>query len=320
MEWIIGIFVLWLIVSLFGSSSKNRDTTFKGARESSRESVLSEDQDVRLEEKPAITVVRPSISDSPPIAGRSLDAEPPPYDEIPPWIQEDIESCNVMPSWIQEDESSKIIDVFNQYGVSSIWHMTHKDNISEILASGILSHQAAYKIKNPIDISDHGAQRWREAKEPIYGRRLHEYVPTYINIKNPMLYVRRNMQHYLCIIEISLTVLIESEYIFTDGNAASRNTRFFGNANDLYKLPWDVLNASYWNDYPDGKRKRCSEVLIHPMIHPEHIIKIHCCSKETYQFLGQFGMPIQISENLFFGKCPSGATSRFPSFDDDIPF
>lgn len=322
MEWVIGLFVLWLFASLLGSSHKDRNTRVNDSNRSCRssgESLASQNQDVGLEEKITNNDRRP-ISNTPTIARLPYNEEPPPYDEIPPWIQENIESCNVIPSQIQKDKSYKIINTFNRYGVSSLWHVTHKDNIKEILISGVLSHKAAYKIKNPVDISDHGAQRWREAKEPIYGRRLHEYVPTYINIKNPMLYVRRNMQHHLCILEISLDVLLESDYIFTDGNAASRNTRFFDSANDLDKLPWDVLNASYWNDFPDGKRKRCSEVLIHPMVRPEYILKIHCCSKETYQYLGQFGVPTQISENLFFGRCLPETTSRYPSFNDDISF
>ncbi|PID55816.1 hypothetical protein CSB45_13985 [candidate division KSB3 bacterium] len=129
MEWIIGIFILWLIGTLFGGSSKSKN-------ESTTTSKIKKD-----------------------------------------------------------DSYSDISNAFNQYGIESVWHMTHKNNVREILSSGILSNKTAYEIKKPMDISDHGVQRWRELKDPIYGKKLHEYAPTYINIKNPMLYVRRNIQH-----------------------------------------------------------------------------------------------------------------------------
>ncbi|PID55817.1 hypothetical protein CSB45_13990 [candidate division KSB3 bacterium] len=121
----------------------------------------------------------------------------------------------------------------------------------------------------------------------------------------------------MCLIEISLSTLSDHNFIFTDGNAAARNTHFYNAISDLDKPPWDVLNASYWNDFPDGKRKRCSEVLIYPMIHQKNIIKLHCCSRKTKQYLSQFRVPVEISEELFFGKCSSNVTS---SFEDDIPF
>jgi len=183
-----------------------------------------------------------------------------------------------------------------------------------------LSNKTACEIKKPTDISDHGVQRWRESEDPVYGRKLHEYVPTYINIKNPMLYVRRDIQHELCLIEISLLALSEYDFLFTDGNAASRNTHFYSSTSDLDKLPWDVLKASYWNDFPDGKRKRCSEVLVYPKIDPKYIVKLHCYSSEAWQYLSQFGVPVKISEKLFFGKCSADSTSVLSSFDDDIPF
>ena len=195
---------------------------------------------------------------------------------------------------------SEIEKIFNEYGVLSVWHMTHKNNVEDILLSGILSNKSAYEIKAPTDISDHGVQRWRESVDPFYGRKLHEYVPTYFNIKNPMLYVKRNIKNELCLLEISTSAFVGHDFIFTDGNAASRDTRFYNKASDLDKLPWDVLKASYWDSFPDGKRKRCSEVLIYPRIDPRHIIKLHCYSSETWQYLSRFHVSVRISESLFF--------------------
>ncbi len=194
----------------------------------------------------------------------------------------------------------EIIKGLNQHGVLTLWHMTHKDNVEEILNKGILSHTLAHKKASPKDISDHNVQKWRESNDPIYGRKIHDYAPTYINIKNPMLYVKRNIQNQLCLIEISLSVLSNDNFIFTDGNAASRNTKFYNLNEDLKQLPWKVLDSSYWSDLEDGKRKRCAEILIHPSIEPKHIIKIHCFSHETLEFISRFNVQSKITGELFF--------------------
>ena len=249
--------------------------------------------------------------------------EEPPLEEYPPWIQEappwvEDEIPNGEPPWIENWNVETLVEGLNQHGVFSLWHMTHKDNVERILIDGILSHTLAYKKIRPKDISDHGVQKWRESSDPFYGRKLHDYAPTYINIKNPMLFVRNDIQNELCLIEISLSVLSNDNYIFTDGNAASKNTNFYTSNEDLEKLPWEVLNTSFWSDFEDGKRKRCAEILIHPLIEPIHISTIHCCSHRTLEFLSRFDVHSKISSELFFeNKTPESLSS---SFDDDIPF
>lgn len=213
--------------------------------------------------------------------------------------------------------ASIIEDCFLKYGVSSLWHMTHKNNIKEILESGILSNTTAYTTKKPMDISNPGVQKWRDLKDPIYGRKIHDYAPAYINIKNPMLYVKRDIQHELCLIEISLKALLKHDFIFTDGNAAAHNTNFYNTTDNLIKLPWDVLNSSFWNGIPDGKRKRCCEVLVYPLIEPNHIIKIHCYSEDTLRYLAKFNVPVQISHDLFFS---SSCQRNHNEYDNDYFF
>lgn len=115
-----------------------------------------------------------------------------------------------------------------------------------------------------------------------------------------MLYVKRNTQDELCLIEISLSVLLEENFIFSDGNAAARNTRFYHSSNDLEHLPWGVLNASYWNDFADDKRKRCAEVLIYPSIESRYIKKIHCYSDFTLKKLENINFHITKTRQQFF--------------------
>lgn len=194
----------------------------------------------------------------------------------------------------------RIIKEFNAHGIKSLWHMTHRDNIPTILEKGILCHSAAYNILQPRDISFESVQHWRTRIDPIHRKPLHDYAPTYINIRNPMLFVKKDINRELCLIEISLSVLNESKFIFTDGNAAAKNTQLFNSFFDVNKLPWDVLQAEYWNDFIDGKRKRCAEVLVYPAIKPEFITRIHCCSDETLNYLQSLGRKAVKSQRLFY--------------------
>lgn len=199
-----------------------------------------------------------------------------------------------------KEKINAIISAFERQGVYSIWHMTHRNNIKNILQNGILSNTQAFNLAKPVDISDPGVQSRRDAKDPIYGRKIHDYTPTYFNIKNPMLSVKRAMQDELCLIEISLSALLGVDFIFTDGNAAARDTKFYSSLEDLKNLPWNVLNSNYWTDFEDGKRKRCSEILIYPSISPKHIKKIHCSSDSTLQQVASVGYSATKTRELFF--------------------
>ena len=40
------------------------------------------------------------------------------------------------------------------------------------------------------------------------------------------------------------------------------------------KIPWDVIQAEYWSDYPDGRRRRCAEFLIYPSVTPRYFSRL----------------------------------------------
>lgn len=241
--------------------------------------------------------------------------EVPPCDEAPPWINGKL-FYDEIPPWMVDNESKAIKESFEKFGVTSLWHMTHVDNIKNILKRGILCNIQAYNNARPVDISDHGVQKRRAKTDPIYRRNLHDYTPTYLNIKNPMLFVKGDLQNTICLIELSLSILSEKSFLFTDGNAAAKITKFYNSVNDLERLPWDVLNAEYWNDFEDGKRKRCAEVLVYQNIPPKYIIKIYCNSHETLKQLSSLPVQSAISEELFFNnhQAVNG------HLEDDIPF
>jgi hypothetical protein len=197
--------------------------------------------------------------------------------------------------------TSEYEKAFYKYNVKSLWHITHKDNIQSILQYGIVNHYDAHGLKlNHVDISNFDVQKWRENIESCYNRRIHEYANLYINAQNSMLYYLKNIQNDLCLIEVSLSVLSENNYLITDGNAASHDTCFYQSVHDLELLPWDILNNDYWHDFSDGKRKRCAEVLIYPSVLPEFITRIHCYSDNTANDLKDCGSDVFVTRNLFF--------------------
>jgi hypothetical protein len=154
--------------------------------------------------------------------------------------------------------------------------MTHKSNLRNILQNGLLSHNSARAEGHMVtDIADGEVNARRQRRESIYNRSLHDYVPLYFNPKNPMLFRRREMQDEIIVLAINRSLLLNPNAIFTDGNAASSGSRFYRDADQLRFLNWNCINGGYWNDFEDGKRIRCAEVLIYPRITAAAINKIY---------------------------------------------
>lgn len=183
------------------------------------------------------------------------------------------------------------------------YHMTHKDNLAAILQHGILSHTDVL-VRDDIlatDISDAGVQQRRcDREDPVYHRALHDYAPLYINPKNPMLSKLRCRQHEIVILKISPGVLQGNEYVFSDGNAASRETMFSPSAN-VVSSSVEVLSAKVWKDYIDGTRRRCAELLVYPGVQPNHILSVICNSNAFAREIAvQTDIQIEVNPSMFF--------------------
>lgn len=202
-----------------------------------------------------------------------------------------------------QDESiqnKKIKDLFLRYKTQSFWHLTHFSNIKSILKLGILSHKYAIKHRE-CDISEHSVQdRRARTNDPIYKNCLHSYVPLFLRNSNPMLFRRRQLKDELVFIEVDVLCLKQDGYLITDGNAASQNTKFYSSIDSLEKLPWNVLDADYWDEHPDGKRKRQAEVLIPKRVCSQYFKALHCHGTAAYDKLAFQGIHSELSENLFF--------------------
>lgn len=182
-----------------------------------------------------------------------------------------------------------------------LYYIAHHENLGAILTHGILSHnEVKRRGLTPIDISAPGAQRWRNRPETVYNRPIHDYAPLYFNPKNPMLFVRRRRQHELVILVVSKAVLIPGNHVYTDGNAASATTAF-ANHRACSETASDVLKAEYWSTFPDGRRRRCAEVLVYPSIAPVHIARSVCSSPNLMAHIqGKHRIPVSVDRSMFF--------------------
>lgn len=183
-----------------------------------------------------------------------------------------------------------------------LYYIAHQQNLGSILEHGILSHTlVAQAGLGHVDVSDPGAQQWRALPEPVFGRPIHAYVPLYFNPRNPMLYVRRKQQHDLVMLCLSTKAVETAEQaLFTDGNAACRNTHFSASF-DVLKPAEPVLEAAYWHNFPEGRRMRCAEALVLDRVAPHFIDRVACNNLPLAQRLQQqYGLAAAVDKSLFF--------------------
>jgi hypothetical protein len=191
------------------------------------------------------------------------------------------------------------IDFLHTHGVEFIYHMTHIDNVPGILKQGLQAHGNTFQKR---DISNHDVNSRRSRREPVYGKRIHDYVPFYFSPRNPMLFVQDNRDE-IVILVFKASLLYEEGMLFTDGNASVGNTRFYDDLADLDNLNWNCINSSYWPDFRDGKREKMAEVLIPRNVNKSKIVAMLCNNKHTQRKVNQLTQQTincLIAKNFYF--------------------
>lgn len=182
-----------------------------------------------------------------------------------------------------------------------LYYIAHRRNLGSILARGILSHNEVERLQiERIDISDPDVQRWRGRCEPVFGRSIHDYVPLYMNPRNPMLCKLQRRQADLVILAVSTDAVRGPDRLFSDGNAASRSTRFSDHSGVL-RGAIDVLSADRWDGFEDGGRRRCAEALVLRHVAPVHICKVLCHSAASAQAVqSEHAIAAEPDQSFFF--------------------
>lgn len=202
----------------------------------------------------------------------------------------------------QKQQLSKEDILLNSLGINYIYHMTHIDNLSNILYSGLLSHG---NTLNNIDISNQDVNNRRSANDPVYNRPIHSYVPFYFNPRNAMLYSRKEIQDHLVIIAVDRTLIYQNNSLFTDGNAAVHTTKFYKDLNYIQTLDWNCINSRSWNEFPDGKRTKMAETLVFNNVPSIYIKKLYCKNYHLKQYIESLlsshsNIKVEVNKDLFF--------------------
>jgi len=158
-----------------------------------------------------------------------------------------------------------------EYRINHLYYMAPMSNVPFILALGILSYNIAKELPHK-DVSLWSVQKRREKLIPGTNKKIHDYVPLYFSTHTPMQYNITQGNKYsdpvinqkdLVFFEIDAVKIFELDgIVFTDGNAASKDTRFYYDISSLDELDWYIIryvSDTYSKDY---KRKKAAEVLV----------------------------------------------------------
>ncbi|AOA96892.1 DUF4433 domain-containing protein [Klebsiella pneumoniae] len=160
-----------------------------------------------------------------------------------------------------------------------LFHMTHISNLKGIMEVGILSHDMATDY---LDISNHNVNSRRNKNDNPHKISLHKYVPLYFNPRNAMLFAcQKKYGDNIVILEIDNEVISNDYTLFSEGNAARKDSKITTNKLDVKNFQWHTINSSTWTSDIDGinedvKSLIMSECLILNKIETNKIINIHC--------------------------------------------
>lgn len=200
------------------------------------------------------------------------------------------------------------LEYLSKIPFGGLYYIVHVKNIESILKKGILSHNKAHKGGLvAVDISNHHVNERRNRLEPILGGNLHDFVPLFINPRNPTFYYwcMNENRNNLILLKINPHILLVDDVAFSDGNAAVRSTKIYKNISDFNRLSWTIIHDNYWTNHVDGKRIKCSEVLVKDQIPLYYIDKIIVYSAETLEkiiplFPNHYGIQININKTLYY--------------------
>lgn len=164
--------------------------------------------------------------------------------------------------------------------MTSIYHITHIDNLSSILRDGCLWCDSERNRRRLVTsgIAHENIKRRRAARQvpACKGGFLANYVPFYFAPRSPMLGAIHvgvvegysGGQSRILHLVSSVERVIENQlpYAFTNGHAEMAVTRFYEDLSDLNQIDWDLMRSKRWNDTKtDGNRKwrRQAEFLVH---------------------------------------------------------
>lgn len=190
--------------------------------------------------------------------------------------------------------------------LEELHYITPINNVPSICERGILSHHRAESVRHD-SVAMPEVQDIRAGKRVPQGRPLHEYTNLYVCARNPMLYKRQAQHASLCVLRVEPEVLDLAGVVVTDGNAASKYTRFAAAPAGLRIVDRQLAFAEWWTD-PDFFRRlektraKSAEVLVPDVVPPSFVLGayVSCeASRVKYDALN-CGLQAVVNPHLFF--------------------
>jgi len=193
---------------------------------------------------------------------------------------------------------------------TSLYYITHIDNVPSILGRGILSHEQVESQKvqyTPIYDAEIVSSR-RSITVPD-GRSLWNFANLYFQPRNAMLYrvVHHRGSKTVAIVAVNPEVLTRWDIYLTNGNAASLQSEILKPKEGLKairQLSKKVFPMEYWAEEDGSKRKMMAECLVPDFVPPEYIQAIyvgtHSAAEELKANLDGTNLPIIPEPHMFF--------------------
>jgi hypothetical protein len=153
-----------------------------------------------------------------------------------------------------------------------LYRMTHIENIPHVLNFGITHSNSVNANPNFVPIGDGSLISRRNNFVLENGVRLGNYIPFYLGIRTPMLYVIQKGYNMVtptlaenivyCVTSVQKIIDLNLDYVFTDGHAVNSFTSLYDsdNVDDIDNLlDWNAIKAVNWKDENDLDKKRRKE-------------------------------------------------------------
>jgi len=199
-----------------------------------------------------------------------------------------------------------------------LFRMIHISNVAHILKYGLTLSNSENANKNYIPIGDNSIINVRDNIIVPNGKKLSEFIPFYFGVRMPMLYVvqkgfnsvsNQNPQDIVyCVTNICKINQIKLPFLFTDGHAVNKLSKFFTkkDISVLEKiLDFEAIKTKYWkNDNNlDLKRRKEAEFLVAQDIPISVILGWVVYNQKAEDRLLKLGITkdkIAIKENYYF--------------------
>ncbi len=182
-----------------------------------------------------------------------------------------------------------------------IFRITHVDNVPWILEHGLHAQSANVLDPNFVGIGLEGLierRKTRAVEISPFGV-LADYVPFYFTPYSKMMYniytgyrgVTKRPNEDIVILTTSIYMFDKKEipFVFTDGHAYVKESRFFNRLPDLKHIDWEILQRrSFYNDPEDpGKGTRYqAEALAHRHVPMDALLGVVCYNKSRAKHIG----------------------------------